>query len=166
MKSSRRLQNACSILSWFGIVAGILGLAVGFIGVAGQVRGPWVIDLTVSISAAVVFGAGLVSLTILDSRHPGCLFLAWFAIVAGGLGVIRHSLDAHGPGCYWLFGASHDPSRAPNHWAACIGCGVVFGAGLVSLAITASQRARTSNDQVDHDKDESGSGCADERGEV
>jgi hypothetical protein len=157
MKPSRPLQNACSILSWFAIVVGILGLAVSFIGVAGQLRGPWVIDLTVFVSAAVVFGAGLVSLTILDCRQPGCLFLSWFAIVVGGLGVIRHSLDAHGLGCDWLFGAGHDPSRAPHHWAACIGCGVVFGAGLVSLAIIASQRPRTANDQVDHEKHEVGS---------
>jgi hypothetical protein len=150
MQSITTLQRVCLVLSWFALVVGCLGLVVAGLDVAGRMPAPTVVNLRVFCSAAVVFGAALVSLTILDSWRAGCLFGSWFAIVSGALGLIRHSLDSLGL-CINLLWGHHDPSRAPDHWVACIACGVVFGAGLVSLAIIASRRAPTSNGQANHE---------------
>ncbi len=145
------LQTACLVLCWFAIVAGTIGLIPSGMGVSGVFPAPSVVDLAAFISAAVIFGVGLISLTILDSRHRGCLFFSWFAIVAGVLGLIRHSLDSFGFRFFGLATHTHEPSHAPLHWTACIACAVVFGAGLISLTIIADRRTRTSNAQAHHE---------------
>ena len=146
MQSSSPSQRGCLIVvSWIVIVAGGLFASVSSNRVSSgrvgeMIPAPWAVDLAAFICAAVVVGAGLVSLAILH-HQPLSRFGSWLAIVGSVVGLTVHSLG--------IFGAD-DPSRAHYHWAACIGYGVFFGAGLVSLAIIAS-KPRTSNDQVNHD---------------